>query len=107
MLCYILVSPLIIRAFWSFDDNLNDKYSTYTGIPINNVSYYSPGITGYGSALCFNASRNQSVLIASTINLNISFQSFTFELWIYPFTLSSGDRGMIGQCQSLTANQCL
>jgi hypothetical protein len=79
-------------------------------VKINNPSYYSPGITGYGSALYFNASLNQSVLMASTVNLNISYRSFTFELWIYPFSFAinpEGDRGMIGQCQAQTTNMCL
>jgi hypothetical protein len=99
-------SPLI-DTFWSFDGDLNDKNLNYNSIPINNVSFSSPGITGYGSALYLNASLNQSVLVNSTINLNISFNSFTFQLWIYPFSLVSGDRGMIGQCESLTSLRCL
>ena len=52
---------------------------------------------------------NQSVQIAGTKHLNLSFRSFTFQLWIYPYSLTgnrSTDRGIIGQCQNLSANLC-
>ncbi|CAF0929363.1 unnamed protein product [Adineta steineri] len=100
--------PFVINAFWSFDGTLNDRDSNYNGVLLNNASFCSPGITGYGSALCFNVSRNQSVSINPSINFNLSNQSFTFEYWIYPYTLSTtGDRGMVGQCQNLLNNLCL
>jgi hypothetical protein len=86
--------PSLINAFWSFDGNTNEKNSNYSSF--SNASYSSPGITGYGSALCFNASLYQSV----TINLNISFHSFTFELWIYPFSVWKNVR------ISFFGNQC-
>ncbi|CAF1077148.1 unnamed protein product [Rotaria sordida] len=95
----------LINAFWPFDGNTNERNSNYNSF--SNASFSSPGITGYGSALSFNASLYQYVLTNSTINLNISFKSFTFEFWIYPFSLVTGDRGMIGQCQSLSPNKCL
>ncbi|CAF3972948.1 unnamed protein product, partial [Adineta steineri] len=92
---YVVSSPpFVINAFWSFDGTLNDRDSNYNGALLNNAFFCSPGITGYGSALCFNASVNQSVSINPSINFNLSNQSFTFEYWIYPYTLatSSGDR---------------
>ncbi|CAF3664447.1 unnamed protein product, partial [Adineta steineri] len=107
---YVVSSPpFVINAFWSFNGTLNDRDSNYNGALLNNASFCSPGITGYGSALCFNASFNQSVSINPSINFNLSNQSFTFEYWIYPYTLatSSGDRGMVGLCQSLANNLCL
>lgn len=74
---------------------------------MNNASFCRPDITGYGSALCFDANQNQSVSINPTIPLNISFRSFTFEFWTYPYSFANGDRGMIGQCQSFASNLCL
>ena len=100
-------SSSLINLFWSFDGNLNEKNLNYNSISINNVSFVSPGITGYGSAVCFNASRSQYIIVNTTTNLNLSFNSFTFELWVYPYSLPSGDRGLIGQCQSLSNNICL
>ena len=103
-------STPLLRTYWPFDGDLNDVYSGYNGVSINNVSFSTPGITGHGSALCLNASRNQSVLIDSANNPNISWTSFTFQLWVYPYSLAlnpQGDRGMIGQCQNTIANQCL
>ena len=102
-------TPASLRIYWPFDGNLNDVYSGYNGIPINSISFVTPGITGSGVALCLNSSRNQSVLIDSLSNPNISWASFTFQLWIYPFSLdiSGGDHGLIGQCQNITANRCL
>ena len=89
---------------------MNDVSSGYNGMPINNASFVTPGITGYGSALQLNFSRNQSVLIDSLSNPNISWASFTFQFWTYPYSLAIsplGDRGIIGQCQNTTANRCL
>ena len=97
----------MINVFWSFDGHLNERNLQYTAVSINNISYTSPGITGYGSALSLNASLNQSVLINPSMNMNLSMRSFTFEFWIYPYSFAGGDRGMIGQCQSSTPNQCL
>ena len=80
------------------------------GVIVNNPNYVSPGITGRCCALQFNFSANQSVQIAGTRHLNLSFQSFTFQLWIYPYSLADnpwGDRGMIGQCQNFSDNLCL
>lgn len=103
-------SPPLLRIYWPFDGDMSDVYSGYNGVSINNVSFFTPGITGYGSALCFNASQNQSVLIDSANNPNISWSSFTFQFWAYPFSFGAtawADRGMIGQCQNTTSNQCL
>ena len=104
ILGYLVTST---NALWSFDGHFNERNVNYNGIAVNNVSFVSPGITGDGSALYLNASRNQSVLIDSTIHFNLSFQSFTIELWINPYSLPYVDRGIIGQCQSLVNNQCL
>ena len=81
----------------------------YNSSFVRNVSYSSPGITGYGTALNFTASLQQYVLINSTTNLNLSYKSFTFQFWIYPFSFSSSGsgRGMIGLCQFKETNKCL
>ena len=96
-----------INAFWSFDGHLNEQNLQYNGISINNISYISPGITGYGSALNLNANFSQYVLINPSVTLNLSMRSFTFEFWINPYSLPTNDRGMIGQCQSMNASRCL
>ena len=70
----------------------------------------SPGITGRCCALQFNFNANQCVQIDGTKHLGLSFRSFTFQLWIYPYSLATspwGDRGMIGQCQNFSTNRCL
>ena len=99
-----------IGGFWPFDGNAIDEQMGRNGTSVNNPTYVSPGITGRCCALQFNASANQSVQIDGTRRLNLSFRSFTFQLWIYPFSLTSnlyGDRGIIEQCQQLSLNLCL
>jgi hypothetical protein len=71
--------------FWSFDSNYDDLYNVYNGVGINNCSFYSPGYTGYGSALSLNASILQYVLVSQF--LNMTYTSFTWEMWAYPISL--------------------
>ncbi|CAF4813015.1 unnamed protein product, partial [Rotaria sp. Silwood1] len=44
----------LINAFWSFDGSRNERNSNHNSL--SNASFSSPGITGYGFALCFNVS---------------------------------------------------
>jgi hypothetical protein len=104
------VSPTIVSAFWSFDNVTTDVYSVYDGQLINNATY-SPVSTnipyvGHGRALYLTAASNQSFLVSSPF-FDLSYTSFTIEAWIY-YTLTTGDRGIFGQCQCTTCtNQCL
>lgn len=85
----IVTTPVTLpieHAFWSFDSNYDDFYNVYNGIAQNNASFVSPGYTGYGSALSLNGSRSQYVLIPTF--LNMTYRSFTWELWAYSATLS-------------------
>ena len=102
--------PPSVNGFWPFDGNAVDEQMRNNGVTVNNPNYVSPGITGRCCALQVIATANQSVQIGETQHLNLSFQSFTFQLWIYPYSLATnqyGDRGIIGQCQNLSDNLCL
>jgi hypothetical protein len=104
------VSPVVIIAYWSFDNVMTDSYGVYNGQLIDSAGF-SPNVTnqpyvGYGEALYMNSSMNQSFLV-STPFLDLTLKSFTIEGWIYP-TIMSGDRGIFGQCQCSTCtNQCM
>jgi len=74
-----------VHIFWSFDSNYNDLYNVYNGVGINNLSFISPGYNGYGSALFLNASQSQYVLVSTF--LNMTYTSFTWEIWAYPMSL--------------------
>jgi hypothetical protein len=103
-------STSLINSSWPFNNSLNDEYGSKNGISTSNLTYISPGITGQGYALNFNESQNQSVSIDASNNLNLSYSSFTFELWIYPYSLATdpyGDHGLIGLCEMRTQNHCL
>ncbi len=53
---------------------------------MNNCTFHSPGYTGYNrSALSVNASNSQYVLISQF--LNMTYTSFTWEMWAYPISL--------------------
>ena len=54
---------LTVEYFWSFDSTFQDRSATFNGTPINNPTFSSSTITGYGSSLSLLASLNQSVRI--------------------------------------------
>jgi hypothetical protein len=81
---------------------------------LNNATYTATSQTqpyvGLGHALYVTnpsaGSSNQSFSVTSFLNL--SYQSFTIEAWIYATSAYSGDNGIFGQCQcSSCSNQCL
>ncbi|UJR17598.1 hypothetical protein I4U23_004494 [Adineta vaga] len=85
-------------SYWSFDYNTNDSLSNFYGTPINSPTYQSLGIKGYGSALLFNSTLAQYVNVSTYRNL--TYRSFTVELWFYSTGLSVQDNGFFGQCHS-------
>jgi hypothetical protein len=52
---------------------------------MNNATFVSPGYNGYGSTLSVNASNSQYVLVSKF--LNMTYTSFTWEMWAYPTDL--------------------
>jgi hypothetical protein len=85
LIATIPVTLPLTQIFWSFDSNYDDLYNTYNGVGINNSTFISPGYTGYGSALSLNASQSQYVLVSTF--LNMTYTSFTWEIWAYPTSL--------------------
>ncbi len=96
----------IITAIWNFNGNTDDQYNIYNGIAVNTPSY----ATGYtnltGTALSFNAAASQYVNISNPF-LNLTYRSFTVEIWFYPTTLVSSDYGLFDQCQTASMDLCL
>ena len=107
--------------FWSFDSNYNDLYNVYNGAGINSPTFSSPGYTGYGSAVSLTGSSSQYVLVNQYKDM--TYTSFTWEVWIYPtslskfpiifryqyflFTRGAGDNSIVGMCQSPAYSLCL
>ena len=73
------------RIEWLFDGDANDLYNEYNGTVMNNATYLSPGYNGQGSALSLDSSQSQYVLVPKYKNL--TYTSFTWEMWIYPISL--------------------
>jgi hypothetical protein len=92
-------------SFWPFDNNTLDILLSFDGIAINNPSYKTPGINGYGSALYINRSQNQFVEVSTYRNL--TYRSFTVEMWFYWISLTTADYGFFGQYHAQTADQSL
>lgn len=87
----------IIQAFWPFDNTTMDFFGIYNSIGINNITYSSSSITGYGSALLLSVNHSRYVNITTPMLLANS--SFTFELWIYINSYSTLEwLGIIGKC---------
>ena len=96
----------MISVFWSFDNNTEDLYNTYNGVPVNSPTFVT-GYTGLNSkALKANTSPKQYVIV-NTPYFNFTYRSSTVELWFYPLTLTSGDYGFFGQCASPSTRRCL
>lgn len=92
-------------SLWSFDNNTLDSLSNFHGTPINSPTYKSPGINGYGFALSLNRTRNQCVRVTNFRNL--SFRSFTVQMWFYLTTLTNADHGLFEQKDSGFTNHFL
>jgi hypothetical protein len=103
---YVATAIPIVTAFWDFDNNTNDQNNVYNGVPINAPSY----VTGYtnlsSTALSLNGASSQYVSVASPF-LNLTYRSFTIEIWLYPTILTSSDYGLFGQCQTASMDLCL
>ncbi len=92
-------------SFWSFDNNTLDSLSNFNGEAINNATYETPGINGYGSALWVDQNKEQFVNVSTYRNL--SYRSFTVEMWFYCLDLTGGDHGLFGQCDNASTDRSL
>jgi hypothetical protein len=75
-----MILPLT-KIFWSFDSNYYNLYNVYNDVGINNPTFVSPGYTGYGLSINLNGINSHYVLVSTY--LNMTFTSFTWELWGY------------------------
>ena len=79
---------------------------------INNPSYSSSGINGYGSCLYLNASASQSVTIYSPPFLNMAQTSFSLVVWAFATTYNGAnttwfDSAVFGQFENNTLDRSL
>lgn len=81
-------------------------YGTYNGTLLYGATYTNSTYFSYGSNLVLNNTLNQTMIVSSPF-FSLAYTSFTFEAWIYGYTLS-GDNSIFGQCQCSTCqDQCL
>jgi len=92
-------------SFWSFDNNTLDSLLNFNGEAVNNATYKTPGINGYGSALSVDQNKEQFVNVSTYRNL--SYISFTVEMWFYCIDLTDADHGLFGQCDNATTDRSL
>lgn len=65
------------------------------------------GITGQNeTALAFNRSASQYVIMSSSF-VDLTYKSFTVEMWFYATSLTSQDFGLFGQCEVYSLDRCL
>lgn len=104
-----------VRILWTFDNNLLEFYGNYPGTPVNNPSYSTPGINGYGSCLYLNRSVGQSVTVPEPPFLNMAYTSFSLSAWVKANSLRSGcplwnpccDNAIFGQFDQNTKSRSL
>ncbi|CAF1377844.1 unnamed protein product, partial [Didymodactylos carnosus] len=97
----------VYSAYWSLDGNGNDMYSVYNGTISGSWIYYASGSTYFttGQSLYMYSGTNN--FFQMTTYFNLTYQSFTVEMWIYPTTLS-GDNPLFSQCTCTSCtSQCL
>ena len=92
MFCYYFT---VTTLLWTFDNTLDDLSGQFTGAGYNSPTFVS-GINGYGSALAVNGTVGQCAIVNPY--LNMSYISFTWEFWVYPTIVPTGDSLFIGQC---------
>lgn len=79
-------------------------YNNYNGIALNAPTYVT-GYTGLnGKAMSFIGTSSQYVTVASPF-FNLSYRSFTVEMWFYPTVLSSADYGLFGQFEAFSMDR--
>lgn len=110
--------------YWPLDSNYNDFYNVYNGIGVNSPTFITPGYNGYGAALSVSGNNSQYVLVS--LYKNMTYTSFTWELWAYPISLGNPsdiprnvyrtfsvsivanyDCLMVGMCQTPVFSRCL
>ena len=79
--------------YWPLNSNFNDFFNIYNGIGVNNPTFVTPGYNGYGAALSVNATASQYVLVP--IYKNMTYTSFTWEIWGYPTNLGISNNSSI------------
>ena len=100
-------SLVFVEYFWSFDSTLADVSSTMNFTSINGAGYSPSTIMGHGTSLSLAAAQSQFLSMTEPF-LDLSNSSWTFEMWIYPRSVSSvSDCSLLGQCQSQTYGRCL
>ncbi|CAM2721697.1 unnamed protein product [Rotaria socialis] len=100
-----VTSSPVTSIFWAFDNNVNDLYNVYNGVPTS-VTYYSPGINGYGTAAQFSYSIS-SINIPSPY-VNLQNRSYTFDCWVNPgTTMYSNDYLIFFVCPVQQNDKCM
>lgn len=85
-----LVLITAVRILWTFDNQVDDFYGNFPGVPVNNPTYRSSSIHGHGSCLYLNGSANQSVIVVSPPFVNMTYTSFSVTVWIKANTFRNG-----------------
>ena len=104
---------LAVRILWTFDNNLLDFYGNFPGTPVNNPTYQTPGINGYGFCLYLSASASQSVTIPTPPFLNMAYTSFSLSVWVKANTFRTTwnffccDNAVFGQFDQNTGSRSL
>ena len=101
-------SPLFaVEYLWTFDTTFQDDLAMFNAIPVNNATFSSTSITGYGSSLSLSSSLSQYLNISSP-QLKLYDQSWTFEAWIFITNITSANEfAIVGQCKPISNDTCL
>ncbi|CAF1209202.1 unnamed protein product [Didymodactylos carnosus] len=96
----------VILAYWNFEGNGNDLYGVYNGTSnCGSCSYNTQGF--YGGTYFYIPNTNNYMQVPASSYFNLNSRSFTFEAWIYFYSLTT-DQPIFSQCTCTTCtSQCL
>ncbi|CAF1452574.1 unnamed protein product, partial [Didymodactylos carnosus] len=98
------VTAPVFLAYWAFENNANDVYGNYSGSITGSSTYQGSGIFGGTPYYIYGSSGYMQV---ASPYFNLNSRSFTFEIWIYPLSITN-DQPIFSQCTCTTCtSQCL
>ncbi|CAF1140279.1 unnamed protein product [Didymodactylos carnosus] len=95
-----------VLAYWNFEGNGNDLYGVYNGTSnCGSCQYLTTGF--YGGTYFYIPNTNNYMQVPASSYFNLNSRSFTFEAWVYFYSLST-DQPIFSQCTCTTCtSQCL
>ncbi|CAF0957705.1 unnamed protein product [Didymodactylos carnosus] len=96
----------VVLAYWNMEGNGRDLYGNYNA-SANGAGYTFASSGFYGGSYFSTNSLNSYLQVPASSYFDLNSRSFTFEAWIYSYSLTN-DQPLFSQCTCTSCtNQCL